>query len=129
MSTISERATAGIKTMPAHEMPISEQFRIVALQYVDADGAASLFEEMKTTSLEQLKSALILDQGDMADNKAERIVKSGPAWEEYIRKMVNARTKANKLKLQLEYFRIKEREQDRSSWLQRTEHKMGRSST
>ena len=128
MSSVSERAIAP-REMPEREQPISERFRIVALAYVDADGAASLLEELKTTNLEKYKTDLIAERGEMADNKAERLVKSGPDWEVYIRKMVEARTKANKLKLQLEYIRILEREQDRMSWLQRTEHKMGRSTT
>lgn len=115
--------------MPQRERPISEQFRIVALQYVDADGAASLLEEMKTTTLAQMKTNLMETEGEMADSKAERLVKSCPDWPEYIQKMVAARTKANKLKLQLEYLRIVERENDRSSWLHRTEHRMGRSAT
>ena len=126
--TISQRA-AGIKEMPESERSISEQFRLVALRYVDADGAASLLEEMKTTALEQRKSDLIAERGDMPDNKAERLVKSGKSWADYICEMVEARTKANRLKLQLEYLRMKEREQDRVSWLQRTEYKMGRSAT
>ena len=127
--SISQRATAGIKGMPESERSISEQFRLVALRYVDADGAESLLEEMKTTALEQRKSDLIAERGDMPDNKAERLVKSGKSWSDYICEMVEARTKANRLKLQLEYLRMKEREQDRVSWLQRTEHKMGRSAT
>ena len=67
------------------------------------------------------------EQGDMPDSKAERLVKSGPEWPEYLAHMVDARTKANKLKLHLEYLRMQERELDRSSWLRRTEQKMGRS--
>ena len=128
MPSISERAL-GVKDMPERERPISEQFRIVALQFVDADGAASLLEEMKTTTLAQMKSNLIALEGEMPDSKAERIVKSGPDWSAYIKEMVDKRTQANKLKLQLEYLRMKEREQDRHSWLQRTEHKMGRQAT
>ena len=84
---------------------------------------------MKTTTLEQMKSALIAERGDMADNKAERLVKSGTEWPEYIKGMVEARTKANKLKNVMEQLRFREREIDRSSWSQRMERHMGRSST
>lgn len=128
MSSISQRAITP-KEMPEHERPIAERFRLVALAYVDADGAASLLEELKTTNLEKMKSNLISEQGEMADNRAERLVKSGSEWEEYLREMVRARTQANKLKLQLEYLRILERQEDRMSWLQRSEHKMGRQAT
>lgn len=116
-----------MRDMPEHERSIVEQFRIVALQYVDADGAANLMEELKTTTLEKMKSSLIAELGEMADNKAERMVKSGEAWTAYIKDMVAARTKANKLKLQLEYLRMMERQEDRMSWLERSERKMGRS--
>ena len=123
----NERNTSAVQPMRQDERPISEQFRIVALHYVDADGAASLLEELKTTTLADMKTKLMLEIGDMPDSKAERIVKSTPEWRGYITKMVEARSQAHKLRLQLEFLRMKEREQDRSSWLQRTEHKMGRS--
>lgn len=126
---ISDRAMVKAAPMRDDDRPISEQFRIVALHYVDADGAASLLEELKTTTLADMKTKLMLEIGDMPDSKAERIVKSTPEWREYITKMVGARSQAHKLRLQLEFLRMKEREQDRSSWLQRTEHKMGRSAT
>lgn len=125
--TPNERNTSAVQPIRQDERPISEQFRIVALHYVDADGAASLLEELKTTTLADMKTKLMLEIGDMPDSKAERIVKSTPEWREYITKMVDARSQAHKLRLQLEFLRMKEREQDRSSWLQRTEHKMGRS--
>lgn len=120
---------SNISELPVHERPIVEQFRIVALQYVDADSAAELLSELKTTTLEKLKTDYISKHGDMADNKAERLVKSGADWTEYIEKMVAARAKAHKLKLQLEYLRMLERQQDRMDWAQRTERRMGRSAT
>jgi hypothetical protein len=116
-----------MKDMPEHERSIVEQFRIVALQYVDADAAASLMEELKTSTLERMKTKKIQELGDMADNKAERLVKSGSEWTDYIESMVMARSKADKLKLQLEYLRMMERREDRMSWLERSERKMGRS--
>lgn len=113
--------------MPEHERSVAEEFRITAHKYVDAQAAADSYEEMKTTTLEQMKTALILEHGEMADNKAERTVKSSPAWEEYLRAMLEARKVALKFKLQLDWIRMKERIEDRQSWLQRSEHKMGRS--
>lgn len=120
-----------MKDMPDDERPIVEQFRIVALQYVDAEAAADLLSEMKTTTLERLKSELIerLKDPDMADNKAERMVKAGTDWPEYLEKLTSARKRAHKLKLQLEYLRMMERREDRMSWLERSERKMGRSVT
>ena len=62
-------ATASITEMPARERPLSEEYRIVARKWVDADGAASLREELKTTTLEQMKSDLIKSQGEMAGSQ------------------------------------------------------------
>ena len=116
-------------TIPEREQPLSEQFRIVARQHVEVDGAASLMEELKTATLEQMKTKLIAEKGDMPDNKAERLVKSSEDWQNYIREMVALRTRASKLKAQREYLRMKERERDSSEWAQRTERKMGRTTT
>ncbi len=105
--SISKRA---IGSLPAHEQPISEQFRIVAKQWVDADAAASLMEELKTTTLEKMKTRIVEADGPMADNRAERLAKCHPDWEEYLRQMCKHREVANRLKMQLEYLRIRHRE-------------------
>lgn len=104
---ISKRA---IGALPASEQPISEQFRIVAKQWVDADAAASLMDELKTTTLEQMKTRLIKASGPMPNNTAERIVKSSPDWEQYIRDMCKHKTAANRFKVQMEYLRMRHRE-------------------
>lgn len=96
-----------VSEIQADERPISEMYRIVAKKWVDADAAARLREELKTTTLEQQKQDLIEREGDMPDSHAERRVKAGAAWEEYIHGMVDARTDANRLKVQLEYIRMK----------------------
>lgn len=98
------------RDIPESDMPISEQFRLVALQYADADAAASLMEELKTVNLEKLKTELIAEQGQMPDNRAERLVKSSSTWEQYIKDMCGHRAKATKLRLQLEYFRMRHSE-------------------
>ncbi len=83
-------------------LPISEQFRVIAKKWVDADSAANMLEETKSAFLNQL----MLSQGDMAVSKAEMIVKASPEWKEYVEGMVNARKAANLLKVQLEYIRM-----------------------
>ncbi len=100
-------AARAVANLPAREQPISEQFRIVARQWVDADAAASLLEELKTTTLEKMKSDLIAREGDMADNKAERMTKCTDEWSTYLREMCEHRAKAQRLKVQLEYLRMK----------------------
>lgn len=83
--------------------PLSEQFRIVAKQWVEADAAASLLEETKSAVLSQRMAAL----GDVPVSHAERTVKSSPEWEEHVRKIVDARKEANLLKLKMEWLRMK----------------------
>ena len=83
--------------------PLSEQFRVVAKAYVDLDNAASILEETKTLVLAQRMKAL----GDMPVSKAEMTVKASPEWEDFILKMVNARTQANLKKFQLEFLRMR----------------------
>jgi hypothetical protein len=83
------------------EQPLSEQYRITAKAWAEADAAASLLEELKTADLEQRKTKLIEAHGDMADNRAERVVKA-PEWEQRIRQMCEARAQANLLKAKLE---------------------------
>ena len=82
---------------------MSEQFRLVAKKWVDADAAASLLEETKSAVLARMMSA----QGDMPVNRAELNVKSSEEWMEFITNMVKAREKAALLKVQLEYIRMR----------------------
>lgn len=117
---------AAIKELPERDKPIAERFRIVALQYCDADAAASLMEELKTTTLAKMKADLIALEGAMADNKAEMKVKASSDWEQYVEKMCANRAKATKLKLQLEYLRMLDKKEDREAWAARTEMRMSR---
>ena len=88
--------------MNAHNKPISEQFRLVAKQWVDADNAARMLEESKTAVLSQRMALL----GDVPVSHAEREVKASQEWQDWIKGMVEARTRANLLKVQLEYVRM-----------------------
>ncbi len=83
--------------------PISEEFRIIAKKWVEADAAANMLEESKSAVLAKMISA----QGDMPVNRAEARVKSSDDWSDYIKSMVDAREKASMLKVQLEYIRMR----------------------
>jgi len=83
--------------------PLSEQFRIIAKKWVDADGAASMLEETKSAVL----SKMMVDLGDMPVSKAEMQVKASDAWRDHITQMVEARSQASLLKVQMEYIRMK----------------------
>ena len=84
-------------------LPISEQYRLIAKQYVDADSAANLLEESKSAVLAKMMVA----RGDMPVSRAEMLVKASDEWTDYITKMVRAREAAALLKAQCEFIRMK----------------------
>lgn len=88
--------------MDDHDIPHSEKFRIISKRWVDADSAANMLEETKTSIL----AKRMADLGDMPVSRAEMTVKASDDWHEYIRSMVEARTKASLLKVQMEYIRM-----------------------
>ena len=83
--------------------PLSEQYRVVAKAWVDADAAANLLEETKSAVL----ARMMLGCGDMPVSRAEMQVKGSNDWREFITKMVEAREKAALLKVKLEYIKMK----------------------
>lgn len=104
----------------SEDRPISEQFRIVAKQWVDADAAASILEETKSATLSQKMA----DLGDMPVSRAEMTVKASPEWKHFIGGMVEARKTANRLKVQLEYLRMRAGEQSSAEATRRAEMKL-----
>lgn len=97
-----------VTDMPESERPLSEQFRIVAKQWADVNGAAQLMEETKTANFsERVNREIATSNEPMAFNRAEAIVKGSADWSEYLTDMVNLRTKANRLKVQMEYIRMR----------------------
>tara|TARA_R110000868_G_C10851179_1_gene760839 strand:- start:1028 stop:1405 length:378 start_codon:yes stop_codon:yes gene_type:complete len=125
MSTISERARAGVAEMPERERPISEQFRIVARAWVEADKAANILEESKSATLSQM----MLKEGDVPVSKAEMRVKGSAEWQAYLDKMVAARADANLRKVQMEFIRMQFSEWQSSDANARRERQMGRQAT
>lgn len=91
------------RMMQDNERPISEEYRIIAKKWVDADAAANFLEETKSSVLARRMVML----GDMPVSKAEMTVKASDDWRSFIDEMVNARKEAAKLKVQLEYIRMR----------------------
>jgi hypothetical protein len=89
--------------MMTDNLPLSEQYRIVAKSWVDADAAANLLEETKSAVL----SRMMLNLGDMPVSRAEMQVKASDEWREFVSKMVEAREKASLLKVKMEYIRMR----------------------
>lgn len=75
----------------------------MAKAWVDAEAAASLLEDTKSALLAERMNAL----GDMAVNKAEMTVKASQEWKDNLRTISMSRQAANRLKVQLEYIRMK----------------------
>jgi|GEM_PF-796023 len=123
--SISERARAGVTEMPERERPISEQFRIVARQWVEADKAANILEECKSAVL----SKLMMAKGDVAVSKAEMLSKASDEWAEHLNLMVQARADANLRKVQMEFIRMQFSEWQSNDANARRERQMGRQAT
>ena len=101
MSTIEPEKVPELQS----NLPWSEQFRIIAKRYVDADAAATLLEESKSATLSQMM--LRLTDTISSVSGRETYVKASDEWHEYIETMIVARKNANLLKFQLEYIRMK----------------------
>jgi hypothetical protein len=99
---------------------ISEQYRLVAKKWVDADAAANALEESKTAVLSERMLAL----GDMPVSRAEMEIKGSPEWRGYLNAMVDARKQANLLKVQMEYIRMRHREQEGAEATKRAEMRL-----
>jgi hypothetical protein len=103
-----------------NNLPLSEQFRIVAKKWVDADAAASILEETKSAVL----SKMMMATGESAVSKAEMIVKASDDWSMHVTSMVRAREKASLLKVQLEYIRMRFSEYQSHEATRRAEMKL-----
>jgi hypothetical protein len=99
-------SNSGVREMPENEKPLSEQFRLVAKEWVELDGAARLLEECKTATLSTMMKRL----GDMPAAHAERDVKASTEWRDYLEKMVKTRTAANLKRVQMKYIDMKQQE-------------------
>jgi hypothetical protein len=99
---------------------LSEQYRIVSKEWVDADAAANLLEEMKSASLSQW----MLELGDMPVSKAEMQVKGSQQWKEYIEAMCAARKRANLLRAKKEWIQMRFQEWNSEAATRRAEMKL-----
>lgn len=84
----------------------SEYFLEQGNEWVTLDAVARLLEENKTAVFAQRCNAL----GEMPVNRAEQMVRASPEWSDYIKKMVDAKTAANRAKIRTDYYRMKHME-------------------
>ena len=115
-----------MKDVPPREQPISERYRIEARKYCALNAAATSLEEMKTSRLATLKTQLMAADGAMAENKAERLVKSSDDWHAYIKAMCDARAAAELSREELAALRMQFGEWQAADASARAEYKLGR---
>lgn len=107
--------------MPAgDDHPISELFRLAALEWVELDGAARLLEESKSAVMSQL----LQDMADMPVSRAEIAVRASAQWIDYVNRMVAARTAANTKKIEVEFLKMRFAEWNSSEANSRLERKL-----
>jgi len=83
--------------------PISEEWYKAAEAWTDLESAATLLEETKSAVFSQW----CYEQGDMSVSKAEMLVRASSRWEDHVRKIVAARTAANKAKIKTEFWKMR----------------------
>jgi hypothetical protein len=96
----------GVGEMPKHEQSISEQYRLLGLQWADAKAAYRVRDELKSVTLSRLKNKIMGEQGQMSEAKAERLVKSSDEWEKYIRDMCSDEHRADRLRVEMKSIEI-----------------------
>ncbi len=99
---------------------VSERYRLAALDWVATDAAARMLDEGKSAYIAQQINKL----GDMAHAKAERIVKSSPEYADYIKKMVNAKTAANRQRVECDFLKMRHMERTSEEANARSERKL-----
>lgn len=123
--TISERARATISEMPERERPISEEYRLAAKEWVEADRLASLAEELKSSKL----SDMMLRDATLSINRAEAQAKASGEWKDYIDEMVSKRAAANLARVKMKWVEMRFSEWQSTDANARRERQMGRQGT
>lgn len=107
-----EKAPA--KTGPAgsiadNDPDIEEKWRAAANLWVEADDLARELEEKKSIYVAEQKNVRCGFNQKLSQAAAEQQVKASPEYSDMIEQMVNARTEANRLRVQEKYLEMKHR--------------------
>ena len=97
--------------------PLSEIWHEYASKWVDAEAEASRLEDFKSAVFSQL--CLKSDEKSVA--RAEMTVRASPTWQTYLAEMTDARTKANRAKIDAEKIRLQFKERESEEF----NHRMG----
>lgn len=113
--------------MPERQQSLAERFRLVAEEHAEVDAAFYLLENTRTSIAAELALKEIAKGATVS--KAELLAKASPEYREHVSKAGDAKHRANVLRARMDYLRMRERKEDRESWNERSERKMGRSVT
>jgi hypothetical protein len=91
--------------MEVLQVSISDEYRIAAMDWVDAEAAASMLEDTKSSVLAEMMMPHLED--GCAINRAEQQVKASPEWKTHVRSITEARKAANRCKVTLEYLKMR----------------------
>ena len=81
-----------------------EKFHDAAMRWAKLDGKAHQLEELKTAVLAKKAKAL---GGDLSVAAAEREVRAGQEWHDFVSEITQARIAANEAKGEMDYWRMK----------------------
>lgn len=98
----------------------AEEYRLAAEVWVAEDSAARMMEESKSAVFSQM----VGQQGDMPVSRAEHNVRASNEWHDYLKQMVEQRTKANSAKVELKYLEMKYFERQSHEATARSERRM-----
>lgn len=92
----------------AGDGPWSEKYRLAAHRWVEADKAARLLEDCKSAVFAEMKTRIIREANEsMSETKAERLTRADPGWRVHVREICEARTEANRAKVEMEFIRMR----------------------
>jgi len=97
--------------------PLSEIWHDAALAHIEAEHEAAKLENFKSAVFSQL--CLKSDEKSVA--RAEMTVRASPTWQTYLAEMTDARTKANRAKIDAEKIRLQFKEWEGQEF----NHRMG----
>lgn len=127
MTTISERAraTRPVAEMPAHERPISEEYRIASKEYVKAKSIAKLAEDLKPSKFAELMAG----HSDLAVSRAELAVRASAAWKEHVASVAAACEAADLARSKVKWIEMRFQEWVMAQAASNKERQMGRQAT
>lgn len=123
--SISDRARAPVAEMPAHERPISEEYRLASKEAVRLKSVAKLAEDLKPSKFAEL----MMGHNDMAVSRAEIAVRASTEWQDHVRSVVAAQEAADYAHKRVKWIEMRFQEWVMQQAGARHERQMGRQAT